>query len=139
MKYQLVCSFQVEALNDVMSPLELVLALVEALNHDLAKNAWKTYRTAGNNVKKIWPNLGITISFPISLEDTMIYVCYLLLVQKVQGVTLDKYLSGLHMVHILQGHVHFPPWIRVDVVKLAITGNMNKDNDRHQSSGKSKN
>jgi len=90
------------------------MALADALNHGLASNTWTSYRTAANHVVRIRKELGISLSFPFSLEDTITYLGYLLAVRKVSGATLDKYLSGLRMAHMTRGH--FSPWIRPDVV-----------------------
>ena len=78
-------------------PPQLVMALVDALNHGLASNTSKSYRTAANYVERIRKELGISLSFPFSLEDTLTYLGYLLAVRKVSGGILDKYLSSLRM------------------------------------------
>ena len=61
--------FQVETFNEVKGPLEVVSVLVEALNHRLAMNTWKTYKNAENHVGKIQHKLGISLMFLFSLAE----------------------------------------------------------------------
>ena len=46
------------------------MALADALNHALANNTWKSYKTAANHVERIRKELGVTLVLPFSLEDT---------------------------------------------------------------------
>ena len=98
-KYGAKGGFHTKALANVRGPPQLVVALADALNHGLASNTWKSYKTASNHVERIRKELGISLSFPFSLEDTLTYLGYLLSVRKVAGATLDKYLSRLRMAH----------------------------------------
>ena len=55
-------------------------------------------------------------------------------VRKVSGATLDKYLSGLRMAHMMRGH--FSPWMRPDVVELMVTRVHNRDQVKKRMEGK---
>ena len=110
------------------------MALADALNHAVANNTWRSYQTAANHVTRISRELGITLVFPFSLEDTLTYLGYLISVRKVSGSTLEKYMSGLRMAHLTRGH--FSPWIRPDVVKMMITGIQNKEQVRKRMEGR---
>merc|ERR1711867_288719 len=91
-------------------------------------------QTAANHVTRISRELGITLVFPFSLEDTLTYLGYLISVRRVSGSTLEKYMSGLRMAHLTRGH--FSPWIRLDVVKMMITGVQNKEQVMRRMEGK---
>ena len=110
------------------------MALADALNHALANNTWKSYKTAANHVKRIRKELGVALVFPFSLEDTLTYLGYLISVRRVSGATMEKYMSGLRMAHLTRGH--FSPWIRPDVVKMMITGVQNKEQVKKRMEGK---
>ena len=103
-KYGAKGGFDTRALANVRGLPQLVMALAYALNHSLARNTWTSYKTSANHVRRIRKELGITLSFPFSLEDTLTYIGYLLSVRKVAGATLQKYLSGLRMAHLTRGH-----------------------------------
>ena len=133
-KYGTKGGFEARMLANVRGPPQLVATLAEALNHGLASNTWKSYRTAANHVERIRKELGIRLSFPFSLEDTLTYLGYLLSVRKVSAGTLEKYLSGLRMAHLTRGH--FSPWIKPEIVKLMITGVHNRDQVRRRMEGK---
>lgn len=61
------------------------MALADALNHALANNTWKSYKTAANHVKRIRKELGVALVFPFSLEDTLTYLGYLISVRGHNG------------------------------------------------------
>ena len=89
--------------NTKYEPPERLTALMETLIHSLAKNMWNTYKVAGNYVKRLRQDLVITLTFPFSLDDTMMYIGYLLSFRKVQGGIWDNNLRGLWMAPMLQG------------------------------------
>ena len=133
-KYGTKGGFHTRVFANVRGPPQLVFALADALNHAVANNTWRSYQTAANHVTRISKELGITLVFPFSLEDTLTYLGYLISVRKVSGSTLEKYMSGLRMAHLTRGH--FSPWIRPDVVKMMITGIQNKEQVRKRMEGK---
>ena len=103
-KYGTQGGFHTRIFANVRGPPQLVMALADALNHALANNTWRSYQTAANHVSRITRELGITLMFPFSLEDTLTYLGYLISVRKVSGSTLEKYMSGLRMAHLTRGH-----------------------------------
>ena len=133
-KYGTEGGFRARVFANVRGPPHLVFALADALNHAVANNTWKSYQTAANHVKRIGKELGVTLVFPFSLEDTLTYLGYLISVRRVSGSTMEKYMSGLRMAHLTRGH--FSPWIRPDVVKMMITGVQNKEQVKRRMEGK---
>ena len=104
------------------------------LNCGLSANTWRSYKTASRHIERIRRDLGISLSFPMTVEDTLTYVGYLRDIRKVSGATLDKYLTGLRMAHMTRGF--FAPWTRPEVLKLAVTGAQNKDQIIKRMTGK---
>ena len=126
--------FSTRVLANVRGPPELVQALADMLNCGVAANTWRSYKTAARHVERIRRDLGISLAFPMSVEDTLTYMGYLRNVRKVSGATLDKYLSGLRMAHLTRGV--FTPWTRPEVLKLVVTGAQNRDQVVKRMSGK---
>ena len=77
-KYGAKGCFDTRALANIRGPPQLVMALADTLNHGLARNTWKSYKMSANHVLRIRKELGIALSFPFSLEDTLTYIGYLL-------------------------------------------------------------
>ena len=133
-KYSTRGGFNTRVLANVRGPPELVQALADMLNCGVAANTWRSYKTAARHVERIQRDLGIRLSFPMSVEDMLTYVGYLRNVRKVSGATLDKYLSGLRMAHLTRGV--FTPWTRPDILKLVVTGAQNRDQVIKRMAGK---
>ena len=133
-KYGVRGGFSARILANVRGPPGLIQALAEMLNCGVAANTWRSYKTAARHVGRIRRDLGINLSFPMSVEDTLTYVCYLRDVRKVSGATMDKYLTGLRMAHMTRGV--FTPWTRPEVLKLVVTGAQNRDQVIRRMAGK---
>ena len=56
--------FNTRMLANVRGPPKLVMALADALNHGLASNTWKSYKTAANHVDRIKKELGRCLGPP---------------------------------------------------------------------------
>ena len=82
--------FSTRVLANVRGPPGLIQALADMMNCGLAANTWRSYRTAARHVERIRRDLGISLSFPMSVEDTLTYVGYLRDVRKVSGATMDR-------------------------------------------------
>ena len=80
-KYGTKGGFHTRVFANVRGPPQLVFALADALNHAVANNTWKSYQTAANHVTRISKELGITLVFPFSLEDTLTYLGFLISVR----------------------------------------------------------
>jgi hypothetical protein len=118
----------------VRAPTSIITALTEAMNFSLAANTWKLYAAVERHVERIRKEMGVRLTFPFSLESIVTFIGYLLDVRKVSGVTVNKYLSGLRMLHITKGH--FSPWLRPDVVSSIVTGAKNRDDLAKMMRGK---
>ena len=106
---------------------------MEALNHSLAANTWRSYRTAENHLARIKKELGIDIRFPFTPEASLTFIGYLLS-RKLSASTVQKYMSAIRMVHMTRGE--FAPWLLPDVVKSVLTGAANRDQLRKRMEGK---
>ena len=111
-------------------------ALAAFANHGLAQATWSSYSTVANHLEKCENDTGKDLSLPFNTEKTLIFVAWLLEVRKVKSVTVDKYLSGLRMIHLTQG-LDIPS-LRDPIVKLILTGKKNWDNVRETLEGKTK-
>jgi hypothetical protein len=112
----------------------LVIPLVQCANFSLAANTWKAYQTAERHIKRAETYAGHRMSFPFDLKSTLVYIAYLLEVRKIKGVTLEKYLSAIRMVHMQNGS--FSPWLRPEIIKQIVTGAQNRDQLLLRMSGK---
>jgi hypothetical protein len=111
-----------------------VIPLVQCANFSLAANTWKAYQTAERHIKRAETYVGHRMSFPFDLKSTVVYIAYLLEVRKIKGVTLEKYLSAIRMVHMQNGS--FSPWLRPEIIKQIVTGAQNRDQLLLRMSGK---
>ena len=99
---------------------------MKVLNFSLAANNWKTYRTVENHILRIKKETRKTLQFPFNMESTILFIGYLLNNRKVSGSTLDQYITGLRMIHMINGH--FNTYLRPSIVTQIITGVKNMDN-----------
>jgi len=66
------------------------------------------------------------MSVPMSEDDTLEFIGWLLEVRKVKGKTINSYLAGLRQMHVMKGAT--PPVIRTELINLIIKGIENRDN-----------
>ena len=110
-------------------PTKVTNILHEMANYSLAKNTWRSYRTAWNHVAKagIWS--GLQIQIPFNLDMTLAYVAYLRgKTNSLKTETVEKYLSGIRMIHLIEGHENVV--LRCEIVNQILKGGTNMDNVR---------
>ena len=100
-----------------------------AANYSLSANTWRSYKTAEKHIRgaEIWA--GVPFKLPFTPRMTIIYIGYLLGKRKpVRGETIEKYFSGLRMLHLELGFN--PPCLRSNLVKHILTGAKKMDVER---------
>ena len=106
-------------------PTSIVLALVEASNHSLSKNTWKAYNTAERHISRCEKDTKVKLRMPFGVKETLTYIGWLRSVQKVQAVTIEKYMSGIRVAHLKRGHM--VPALRPDIVRAVLDGAAQQD------------
>ena len=76
------------------------------------------------------------MSLPFNIEKTLTFVAWMMEERKIKSTSIEKYLSGLRMIHITQGFD--VPCLREPIIKLILTGKKNWDNIREKLNSKSK-
>ena len=100
--------------------------LQEAANHSLSKSTWSTYKTAERMLAMCRKDEKKKMDLPLSEEDILTYIGWLLEVRNVKARTISGYLSGLRLLHITKGAE--PPEMRTNLVKCILTGKTNMEN-----------
>ena len=106
-------------------PQSVVRALMEAANHSLAKTTWASYKTAERHVKRCEDYTGISLRIPFGSTQVLTYIGYLREVRKVQAGTVEKYMAGLRLLHLKEGHA--VPALRPDIIQAVLQGAKQKD------------
>jgi len=117
--------YNLSSFEDSKLPLALKEALVDMANHSLARNTWSTYRTAYKHVENCMVDTGKNINFPMSTEDVLLFVSWLLTIRGVKAATAESYLSALRQIHLTKGMI--VPILRPDIVKTIIMGAKHQD------------
>ena len=100
--------------------------LTEAGNHGLARSTWSTYNTAERMLALCSSQRKKAMTFPLSEENLLEFVGWLMEVRKLKAGTINSYLSGIRQLHILKGME--PPQLRTSLVKFVLKGRKNLDN-----------
>ena len=98
----------------------------EIVNFGLAKNTWSTYNTAGRLLAMCSKQEGLKMEFPLTENDIVTYILWLITERKAKATTISGYLAGLRQLHITKG-IELP-LIRTETVKRLLTGKKNIDN-----------
>ena len=86
----------------------------------LTQNTWCQYGTAMSHLSKCEKETGIKMSFPLSQQQILVYIGWLLHVRSVQSDTVAKYLSGLRVASLSKG-IDIQT-LRSPVVNLVLAG-----------------
>ena len=105
---------------------ETAQTLAHFANFGLSKSSWSSYQTVENHLERCESATGKNMSLPFTLGKTLTFVGWLIEERQVKSKTIEKYLSGLRMVHMTQG-VDIP-CLREPMVKLILSGKHNWDN-----------
>ena len=76
---------------------DLLAASIKAANNALTKNTWSCYSVIKSHLRRCQIVTGIKFTFPMSNEEVITLVAYLMARVKLKAVTIDKYLSGLRL------------------------------------------
>ena len=106
-------------------PATIVVALVAAANFSLATDTFKSYRTAERHIIRCEKETKVKLRFPFGEKETLTYIGWLINSRKVSAKTVEKYLSGLRLVHMKKGYN--VPSLRPDIVKAILTGLAQKE------------
>ena len=108
--------------------------LVKFANMGLTQTTWSSYKTVDNHIKRCQEDTGVDLSFPFSVDKTLTLVAWMMDKRKIRANSIDKYLSGLRMLHLTQGFD--APRLRDPIVKLILTGRSNWDNIKDKLEGR---
>lgn len=125
MKYGKVGNCEAGLLGGVTLPEESKENLAYLANHGVARGTWSSYRTAERMLLQCLRDNKRSLSLPVSRDDTLLFIDWLVRVRGVKGTTINSYLSGIRQLHIIRGME--PPVIRDGFVNLVIKGKMNRD------------
>jgi len=98
---------------------------MELASHSVAKRTWSSYRTAERMLARFCKEENKKMELPVS-EDTMLgFVHWLIFKRNVKGTTVNSYIAGVRMLHIIKGAAL--PVLRSDFIKLVLTGVKHKE------------
>jgi hypothetical protein len=95
-------------------------------DYSLARSTWSTYGTAERMLAKCAKDKGRKLELPLSQDDLLEFIGWLISERNVKVGTINSYLSGIRQMHILKGME--PPTIRTSIVKFLLQGKKNLDN-----------
>ena len=76
---------------------DLLAASIKAANNALANNTWACYSVIKTHLRRCQIVTGIKFKFPMSNDEIVTLVAFLLARAKLKAVTINKYLSGLRL------------------------------------------
>ena len=106
-------------------PSSIVSALVTAVNHSLAEGTFKSYKTAERHITRCEKETKVKLRFPFGEKEILTYIGWLVACRKVSVSTIEKYLSGIRLVHLKKGFN--VPALRPEIVKVVLTGLSQKE------------
>ena len=99
--------------------------LTNLVNHSLAKSTWSSYKTAERLLAMCRKDEGRRMELPMTEEDIIIFIGWLIEVRNVKAATINCYLSGIRQLHTAKG-IEIPN-IRTELVRSIMTGKKNLD------------
>ena len=99
--------------------------LTTIVNHSLSKSTWSSYKTAECLLAMCQKDEKRRMELPLTEEDIVVFIGWLIDVRKVKAATISGYLSGLRQLHTAKGIE--APNIRTELVKSIMTGKKNMD------------
>ena len=106
-------------------PDEVKNSLAEMGNFGIAKSTWSTYKSAERLLLKCQAECKTKFEWPMTTENILLFIHWLVTVRGVKGGTVSSYLSGVRQLHIMDGID--PPNLRPEIVKLILKGIEHKD------------
>ena len=133
-KYDGVGGYSTKTFENYKLPTSIVSTLIVAANHSLAKTTWSSYKTAERHVLRLEKEMCIKLRFPFGTRETLIYIGWLKNRRKVTVGTIEKYLSGIRLMHLKEGYN--VPALRPDIVQSVLTGLEQQGNVEKRLKGK---
>ena len=96
------------------------------MNHSLSKSTWSTYKTAERMLLTCQKEEKRRMELPLTEEDIVIFISWLIEKRNLKSTTINGYLSGLKPLHVRKGME--PPNIRTSIVTSLLKGKTNMDN-----------
>ncbi len=94
-------------------------------NHGLSKSTWSNYRTAERMLRKCEKQLKRKMELPLSQENTLVWIDWLIRCRGVRHGTVTNYLAGIRQLHVVKGLQ--APVVRTDLVNLILARKKNMD------------
>ena len=77
--------------------------LTTIVNHSLSKSTWSSYKTAERLLAMCQKDEKRRMELPLTEEDIVVFIGWLIDVRKVKAATISGYLSGLRQLHTAKG------------------------------------
>ena len=90
------------------------------VNNSKANSTWSTYRTAERLILTCQKQEGKKFDWPMTNEDTLIFIYWLIEKRGVKVSSVNSYLAGARQLHISKGLD--PPVLRTEIIKQALKG-----------------
>ena len=106
-------------------PDDIQQELIMSANNGLTKSTWSGYRGVWKHVLECSTSTGMSTSLPFSPDQVYNLIGYWMARKHLKAKTISSYLSGLRMIHIING---FPEvMLRTPTVELILSGRANLD------------
>jgi len=99
--------------------------LLNMAGHGLALRTWAGYRTAERMLAMYLHENKQPLELPVEQSTIAGFVHWLIYKRKVKSGTINSYLAGIRMLHIMKGSP--APVIRTELLQLILTGKSNKE------------
>jgi len=103
------------------------------VNYSKADGTWSSYRTAEKLVRLCQIRHNIRFKWPMTRDNLLLFVHWLLEERKVKAATVQNYLSGVRQLHINKG-VKVPE-TREELVKQVLKGRQNLEDTQRRKTG----
>ena len=101
------------------------------VNNSKANSTWSTYRTAERLIMTCQKQEKRKFDWPMTNEDTLIFIYWLIEKRKVKVTSVNSYLAGARQLHISKGLE--PPELRTEVVKQALKGRAHMERQQYKT------
>jgi len=114
----------------------LRMALVNSANNNLANQSWSNYKTVSNHLVNAQKYTGVKMKFPLQPPMILAFIGYLMEHRGIKAKSINQYLSGLRMLHLVRGLEC--PLLRPAIVQAVLKGRENFDEEvaRHDFKNK---
>ena len=101
-------------------PPKVVSVLITAANHSLAQGTFKSYKTAERHIIRCEKDMKVKLRFPFGDKEVLTYIGWLVSTRKVSVKTVEKYLAGIRLAHLKEGHN--VPVLRPEIIRIILNG-----------------